>query len=50
MYTDDLMNYDELIREKKGASGNVTGAYTVALPLYAVVVGAMSTACYFLVF
>ena len=50
MYTDDLMNYDELIREKKGASGNLAGAYTVALPIYAAVIGAMSTACYFLVY
>ncbi|MGI9384603.1 MAG: hypothetical protein ACR2PO_15740 [Methyloligellaceae bacterium] len=48
--TDDLMTYDELIREKRGASGNVAGAYTAALPIYALVIAAMPTACYVLAF
>ena len=48
--TDDLMSYDELVREKKGASGNVAGAYGGALPIYALVIGLMATGCLSLFF
>lgn len=48
--TDDLMTYDELVREKRGASDDVAGAYTAALPIYALVIAAMSAGCYVLAF